>query len=326
MPGDGGKRPQKRTKQPKEMVSKEDLLLLKQQKNALVLAHYYTLPEVQEVADFVGDSLGLSQKAAQTDADIILFAGVHFMAETAKILNPGKKVLVPDMDAGCSLADGCAAEDLKEFMRDYPGYKVLAYINCSAEVKTMADIIVTSGNALHIVNALPKDEKIVFVPDRNLGDYINRQTGRQMVLWHGDCCVHARWNAAMVRRLKEAHPQAAVVAHPECRREVLELADFVGSTAAMLNHVQSSEKNEFVVITENGILHEMRKRNPGKTFYSADDEKACICRSMKKNNLENMYRVLADERPELLLDEETIAKARLPIQRMLSMSQSLRRG
>lgn len=302
------------------MISKEELLLLKRQKNAVVLAHYYTLPEVQEVADFVGDSLGLSQKAAQTDADIILFAGVHFMAETAKILNPGKKVLVPAIDAGCSLADGCDAEELEEFMRDYPGYKILAYINCTAKVKTMADIIVTSGNALKIVNALPKDEKIVFVPDRNLGDYINRQTGRQMVLWHGDCCVHARWSEAMVSRLKQQYPQAVVVAHPECRREVLEMADFVGSTAAMLKHVQVSAHNEFVVITENGILHEMRKRNPDKRFYTANDERACVCKSMKKNNLDNIYRALADEAPALSMDEETMAKARIPIQRMLSLS------
>lgn len=302
------------------MVTKEDVLTLKKEKNAIILAHYYTLPEVQEVADFVGDSLGLSQKAAQTDADIILFAGVHFMAETAKILNPGKKVLIPDMSAGCSLADGCDAEELAAFMKDYPDHKILAYINCTAAVKTMSDIIVTSGNALKIVNSLPEDEKIVFVPDRNLGDYINQQTGRQMVLWDGDCCVHARWSASMVNKLKQQYPQAELIAHPECEREVLELADFVGSTAAMLKHVAASENKEFVVITENGILHEMKKQNPDKIFYSADNQEACICRSMKMNNLENIYQALKDETPELLLDEETIEKAKRPILRMLELS------
>lgn len=302
------------------MVTKEDVLNLKKEKNAIILAHYYTLPEVQEVADFVGDSLGLSQKAAQTDADIILFAGVHFMAETAKILNPGKKVLIPDMSAGCSLADGCDAEELAAFMKDYPDHKILAYINCTAAVKTMSDIIVTSGNALRIVNSLPVDEKIVFVPDQNLGDYINQQTGRQMVLWDGDCCVHARWSVAMVDSLKQKYPQAKVIAHPECPRDVLELSDFVGSTAAMLKHVAASENKEFVVITENGILHEMKKQNPDKIFHSADKQEACVCRSMKMNNLENIYQALKDETPELLLDEETIEKAKRPIHRMLELS------
>ena len=279
------------------MITKEQVIALKKEKNAIILAHYYTLPEVQEVADFVGDSLGLSQKAAQTDADIILFAGVHFMAETAKILNPGKKVLIPDMSAGCSLADGCDAEELAAFMKDYPDHKILAYINCTAAVKTMADIIVTSGNALRIVNSLPADEKIVFVPDQNLGDYINQQTGRQMVLWDGDCCVHARWSAAMVESLKQKYPQAA-----------------------MLKHVAASENKEFVVITENGILHEMKKQNPDKIFHSADKQEACVCRSMKMNNLENIYQALKDETPELLLDEETIEKAKRPILRMLELS------
>ncbi len=302
------------------MITKEQVIALKKEKNAIILAHYYTLPEVQEVADFVGDSLGLSQKAAQTDADIILFAGVHFMAETAKILNPGKKVLIPDMSAGCSLADGCDAEELAAFMKDYPDHKILAYINCTAAVKTMADIIVTSGNALRIVNSLPADEKIVFVPDQNLGDYINQQTGRQMVLWDGDCCVHARWSAAMVESLKQKYPQAKVIAHPECPRDVLELSDFVGSTAAMLKHVAASENKEFVVITENGILHEMKKQNPDKIFHSADKQEACVCRSMKMNNLENIYQALKDETPELLLDEDTIEKAKRPIIRMLELS------
>lgn len=293
---------------------------LKKEKNAVILAHYYTLPEVQEVADFVGDSLALAQKAAQTDADIILFAGVHFMAETAKMLNPDKKVLIPDMTAGCSLADCCDAAELKRFLKDYPDHKVLAYINCSAKVKTMADIIVTSGNALRIVNALPKDEKIVFVPDRNLGSFINKETGREMVLWDGACHVHDKWNAEKVEQLKKEHPNAEVVAHPECRSEVLACADFVGSTAAMLKHAAVSPKSEFVVITENGILHELKKQNPDKQFYTAEKCACGECEYMKQNNLENIYAALLNEQPELLLDGETIEKGKRPIVRMLEMN------
>lgn len=250
---------------------KERINQLKKQKNAIILAHYYTRPEVQEVADFVGDSLALSRQAASTDADIILFAGVHFMAETAKILNPDKKVLIPDLTASCSLADSCPEAEFAEFLQQHPGHTVLSYINCSAGVKALSDIIVTSGNALQIVNALPKEEKIVFAPDWNLGSYINRMTGREMVLWEGACHVHDQIQAQDVEQLRRFHPSAQVIAHPECPEHVLQLADFVGSTAAMLKHVAQSDQQEFVVVTEKGILYELRRQNPNKKFYSLSD-------------------------------------------------------
>lgn len=300
---------------------KQAITLLKQEKNAIILAHYYTLPEVQEVADFVGDSLGLARKAAETEADIILFAGVHFMAETAKILNPSKKVLVPDMSAGCSLADSCKAEKLAEYKAKHPDHKVLAYVNCSAAVKALCDLIVTSGNALKLVNQLPADEKIIFVPDGNLGDYINRMTGREMLLWDGACCVHDHYEVEQLEHLKALYPYAVVLAHPECRREILEKVDYIGSTAAMLNHIGECEAREFIVVTESGILYEMQKRYPDKVFhtlYEGAPEHDCV--NMKKNNLENIYQVLLDERPELIMDEELRQKALLPIQRMLELS------
>ena len=294
---------------------------LKQQKNAIILAHYYTLPEVQEVADFVGDSLGLARKAAETEADIILFAGVHFMAETAKILNPTRKVLVPDMSAGCSLANSCKAEKLAEFKAKHPDHKVLAYVNCTAAVKAQCDLIVTSGNALKLVNQLPKDEKIIFVPDGNLGDYINRMTGREMILWDGACCVHDHYEVEDLEKAKAEHPNALVVAHPECRRELLEKVDFIGSTAAMLNFIGESEAKEFIVVTESGIIYEMQKRNPDKQLYTLyNGDLAHDCLNMKKNNLQNIYDALLNEQPELIMDEELRQKALLPIQRMLEMS------
>lgn len=299
---------------------KKEIEVLKRQKNVLILAHYYTLPEVQEVADYVGDSLGLSQKAARTDADIILFAGVHFMAETAKILNPNKKVLVPDMAAGCPLADSCDARDLADFMAMHSGYKVISYINCTASVKALSDLIVTSGNALRLVEKFPKDEKIIFAPDRNLGGYINRLTGRKMLLWDGACRVHDRFPVEAVKRALSAHPQALTVAHPECRQEVLELADFVGSTAAMLDFVAKNEHSDFIVITESGILHEMQKRSPEKHFYTLfDGAPAYDCFNMKKNNLENIYSALVNEQPEIQLDADLMKKALLPIERMLEI-------
>jgi len=299
---------------------KNEIEALKKQKNVLILAHYYTLPEVQEVADFVGDSLALSQKAARTDADIILFAGVHFMAETAKILNPNKKVLVPDISAGCPLADSCDAKDLAEFMAKHPGYKVISYINCTAAVKALSDLIVTSGNALRMVEKYPKDEKIIFAPDRNLGGYINRLTGRQMLLWDGACRVHDLYPVEAVNRAKAAHPHALTVAHPECREEILKLADFVGSTAAMLDFVTKSDNSEFIVVTESGILHELKKRAPEKQFYTLfNGELAHDCFNMKKNNLENIYNALLNEQPEIQLDAELMEKALLPIQRMLEI-------
>lgn len=300
---------------------KTEIDRLKREKNAIILAHYYTLPEVQEVADYVGDSLGLARKAAATDADIILFAGVHFMAETAKILNPTKKVLVPDMSAGCSLANSCKAEKLAEFKAKHPDHKVLAYVNCTAAVKAQCDLIVTSGNALKLVNQLPQDEKIIFVPDGNLGDYINRMTGREMLLWDGACCVHDHYEVEDLEKAKAEHPNALVVAHPECRRELLEKVDFIGSTAAMLNYIDESEAKEFIVVTESGIIYEMQKRNPDKklyTLYNGAVKHDCV--NMKKNNLLNIYAALLEEQPELIMDEELRKKALVPIQRMLERS------
>lgn len=302
---------------------KEKIRELKAEKNAIILAHYYTIPEVQEIADFVGDSLALAKNAAETDADIILFAGVHFMAETAKILNKDKKVLIPDMTAGCSLADSCPADEFAEFLKEYPGHTVLSYINCSAGVKTMSDIIVTSGNALKIVESLPKDEKIVFAPDRNLGAYINNETGREMVLWNGACHVHDQLHAEQVLSLKLQHPNAKVIAHPECKGVVLALADFVGSTAAMLHFVSTDSNESYIVATETGILYEMQKRNPAKQFIIVNNMESCACNDceyMKKNNLENIHDALLHEKPELLLDDKTIELAKRSIEKMLSLS------
>jgi quinolinate synthase len=293
---------------------------LKKAKNAIILAHYYTLPEVQEVADFVGDSLALAHQAMNTDAEIILFAGVHFMAETAKILSPQKKVLIPDLKAGCSLADSCTAEQLKLFLKNYPNHTVLSYINCSAKVKTISDIIVTSGNALKIVNALPENEKIVFTPDKNLGAYINKETGREMVLWDGACHVHDRLTAAVVLKMKEEYPNAKVLAHPECKATVLALADFIGSTAAMLVFTKNNSSSEFIVATETGILYEMQKQNPTKRFYVVNNPETCTCNDceyMKMNTLGKTYNALLTESPEIILEEEIIYKAMKPIQKML---------
>jgi quinolinate synthase len=297
----------------------KQIIELKKAKNAIILAHYYTLPEVQDIADFVGDSLALSKQAADTNADIILFAGVHFMAETAKILSPQKKVLIPDLKAGCSLADSCSAEQLELFLKDYPNYKVLSYINCSAKVKTLSDIIVTSGNALKVVNALPENEKIVFAPDRNLGAYINRETGREMVLWNGACHVHDQLTADEVFKLKEKHPNAKVLAHPECKATVLALADFIGSTAAMLLFTKNDTANEYIVATETGILYEMQKQNPAKRFYVVNNPETCSCNNceyMKLNTLENIYNALLTESPEIILKEEVMKKALIPIRKM----------
>jgi len=298
----------------------QQIINLKRDKKAIILAHYYTLPEVQEIADFVGDSLALARQAATTDAEIILFAGVHFMAETAKILSPQKKVLIPDMNAGCSLADSCLAEQLEVFLKEYPNHKVLSYINCSAKVKTLSDIIVTSGNALKIVEVLPKDEKIVFVPDRNLGAYINKETGRKMILWNGACHVHDQLTADKVYQLKKEHPNAKVLAHPECKATVLALANFIGSTASMLNFSKNDPSSEYIVATETGILYEMQKQNPNKKFYVVNSSETCACNDceyMKLNTLEKIQQALQTELPEIVLDKELIRKAGLPIQKML---------
>lgn len=299
---------------------KDKIQKLKNEKNAIILAHYYTRPEVQEIADFVGDSLALAQKAVSTNADIILFAGVHFMAETAKIINPTKKVLIPDLSAKCSLADSCPDEDFEVFLKNYPDYTVLSYVNCSAKVKALSDIIVTSGNALRVVNSLPKDAKIVFAPDKNLGAYINKMTGREMVLWNGACHVHDQLKAEKVLLHKQKFPKAITIAHPECPQDVLQHADFVGSTAAMLTFVRESNDKEFLVVTENGILYELQKQNPDKKFYSVlEQEQYCLnCEYMKYNSLENIYNALQTEQPELVMDEALMSAARLPLERMLT--------
>lgn len=299
---------------------KDKIQKLKNEKNAIILAHYYTRPEVQAIADFVGDSLALAQKAVSTNADIILFAGVHFMAETAKIINPTKKVLIPDLSAKCSLADSCNDEDFESFLKKYPDYTVLSYVNCSAKVKALSDIIVTSGNALRVVNSLPKEAKIVFAPDKNLGAYINKMTGREMVLWNGACHVHDQLKAEKVLLHKQKFPKAITIAHPECPQDVLQHADFVGSTAAMLTFVRESNDKEFLVVTENGILYELQKQNPDKKFYSVlEQEQYCLnCEYMKYNSLENIYNALQTEQPELIMDEALMSAARLPLERMLT--------
>jgi quinolinate synthase len=301
------------------MLEKQ-IIDLKKTKNAVILAHYYTLPEVQNIADFVGDSLALSKQAAETEADIILFAGVHFMAETAKILSPQKKVLIPDLEAKCSLADSCTAEQLEVFLKEYPNHTVLSYINCSAKVKTLSNIIVTSGNALKIVNSFPKDEKIVFTPDRNLGAYINRETGRKMALWDGACHVHDRLTTEEVAKLKVKYPNAKVLAHPECKAMVLALAHFVGSTAAMLHFTKNDPATEFIVATETGILYEMQKQNPTKRFYAVNNPETGACNNceyMKMNTLEKIFNALQTESPEIVLEEELIKKALAPIRKMV---------
>lgn len=297
---------------------------LKRAKRAIILAHYYTEGDVQAVADFVGDSLALSQKAASCDADIILFAGVRFMAETAKVLSPDKKVLLPVPDAGCSLADSCDAAQLAAVKAAHPDHLVVSYVNTSVEVKALTDICCTSSNALEIVEAIPADKEILFVPDRNLGSYINRITGRGMKLWDGACLVHEDFSVEGIKELKRFYPKAEVVAHPECRQEVMALADFAGSTAAILNYCGQSEADEFIVVTESGILYEMHRRYPNKTFIPAPTNKCeCgknCCTDMRKVTLQNIYETLLNESPEVEIDEEVRSKAEGSIQRMLEMS------
>lgn len=301
---------------------------LKQEKNAVILAHYYTLGEIQDIADFVGDSLALAQQAAKSTADVIVMCGVHFMGETCKILCPEKKVLVPDLAAGCSLADSCPAEDFGAFVKAHPGYTVLSYVNTTAAVKYYTDIVVTSGNALKVVNSLPKDEKIIFAPDRNLGSYINAVTGRNMLLWDGACHVHEQFSTQAVLKLKSEHPEAKVLVHPECKRPVVLLADKVGSTAVLLKFAVEDDCNEFIVATESGILHEMQRQAPQKTFIPVPPEVTegsvgCSCNEcayMRLNTLEKLYNCLLNESPEIRVDEKIIGRAKLPIDRMLELS------
>lgn len=296
---------------------------LKIEKNAVVLAHYYQEPDIQDVADFIGDSLALAQKAQSTTADIIVFAGVHFMAETAKILNPNKKVLLPDLKAGCSLADSAPADAFKKFKENHPDHIVITYINCTAEVKALSDIICTSSNAEAIINSLPKEQKIIFAPDKNLGAYLIKKTGRDMVLWNGACQVHELFSLEKITKLKMRHPEAKVIAHPECEESVLKVADFIGSTSALLKYSAQNAANEFIVATESGILHQMQIQSPTKTFIPAPPDNACACNDcpfMKLNTLEKLYLCMEYEEPEISLDEKLIEAAKKPIERMLEIS------
>lgn len=298
---------------------------LKAEKNAIILAHYYQDGDIQDVADFIGDSLGLAQKAAATDASLIVFAGVHFMAETAKILNPNKKVVLPDLKAGCSLADSCPADSFKKFREEHPDHLVISYINCTAEIKALSDIICTSSNAVKIVDSLPKDQKIIFAPDKNLGKYVSLQTGREMLLWDGSCMVHEIFSLERITRLRARHPKAKFIAHPECETPVLAIADYIGSTTALLNYTKNNEATEFIVGTETGILHQMQKDSPHKTFIPAPPNNQCACNDcphMKLNTLEKLYICLKHEQPEIILPELLRAQAEKPIRKMLELSAS----
>lgn len=296
---------------------------LKKEKNAVLLAHYYQEPDIQDVADYIGDSLGLSQAAASTSADIIVFAGVHFMAETAKILNPDKKVLLPDLNAGCSLSDSAPPELFQKFKEKHPDHLVITYINCSAGMKALSDIICTSSNAQKIVESLPVDQPIIFAPDRNLGAYINKKTGRNMLLWNGACMVHEIFSLEKITRLKIRHPEAKVIAHPECEEPVLAVADYIGSTTGLLKYTRESSAKTFIVVTETGILHQMQKSSPDKTFIPAPPNNACACNDcpyMKLNTLEKLYLCMKYELPEITMDEALRIKAKKPIERMLEIS------
>lgn len=296
---------------------------LKKEKNAVILAHYYQEPDIQDVADYIGDSLGLAQNAAKTKADIIVFAGVHFMAETAKILNPSKKVLLPDLNAGCSLSDSAPPALFKLFKDKHPNHIVITYINCSAGMKALSDIICTSSNAQKIVESLPADQKIIFAPDKNLGAYINKVTGRNMVLWNGACMVHEIFSLEKITKLKIRHPKAKLLAHPECEEPILAIADYIGSTTGILKYSQQDDSQEYIVATEAGILHQMEKASPHKTFIPAPPNNACACNDcpyMKLNTLEKLYLCLKYEIPEIVMDEELRLAAKKPIDRMLEIS------
>jgi quinolinate synthase len=296
---------------------------LKKEKNAIILAHYYQEPDIQDVADYIGDSLGLAQKAEKTEADIIVFAGVHFMAETAKILNPSKKVLLPDFKAGCSLADSAPPVLFKKFKEKYPDHIVISYINCSAQIKALSDIICTSSNAQKIVESLPPDQKIIFAPDKNLGAYLVKKTGRDMVLWNGACMVHEIFSLEKITKLKIRHPQAKLIAHPECEEPILRIADYIGSTTGLLKYSQTDSATSYIVATETGILHQMQKSNPTKTFIPAPPTNNCACNDcphMKLNTLEKLYLCMKYEMPELIMEEDLRIAARKPIIRMLEIS------
>lgn len=304
----------------------QEIKRLKKEKNAVILAHYYQEAEIQDIADYIGDSLGLSQEAAKTDADVIVFAGVHFMAETAKILSPTKKVLLPDAKAGCSLSDSCPPHLFAKFKEQYPDHLVITYVNCTAELKALSDIVCTSSNAVEIVESLPLDQKIIFGPDRNLGAYVKKKTGRDLVLWNGACMVHEIFSQDKIDRLRAEHPEAKFIAHPECEDHILATADYVGSTSGMLKFTINDPANTYIVATESGIIHQMQKASPGKTFIPAPPNNACACNDcphMKLNTLEKLYNCLKYESPEITLDESVIARAQRPIERMLEISSQL---
>jgi quinolinate synthase len=308
-----------------EIVNK--IKKLKIEKNAIILAHYYQTGDIQDIADFVGDSLALSQKAASNNADIILFAGVKFMAETAKILAPEKKVLLPDMNAGCSLADSCKAEDFKKFINENPGRTIISYVNTSAEIKALSDIICTSSNAVQIVESLPPDEKLIFAPDRNLGNYVLNKTGRDMIIWNGTCHVHEEFSLEVIIKLKDKYPDSKIIVHPECEMPIRLVADFIGSTTALLSFTKNDNSNVYIVATEPGIIHQMKKSNPDKIYLPVppkDSTCGCIeCSFMKLITIEKIYNCLKNERPEIILDEEIIINAEKPIRRMMEISEKL---
>jgi quinolinate synthase len=301
----------------------EEITRLKQEKSAVILAHYYQDSEIQDVADFIGDSLQLAQAAKKTDAKIIVFCGVHFMAETAKILNPTRKVLLPDLDAGCSLASGCPVDKFRAWQARYPNSVTISYINCTAEVKAASDLICTSSNAEKIVRSVPADKRILFGPDKNLGRYLIEKTGRDMQLWQGSCLVHETFSERKLLGLKTRHPNARIIAHPECEPPVLKMADFIGSTSALLKYATESDQREFIVVTEPGIIHQMEKAAPGKTFIPAPPNGNCACNEcpyMRLNDLEKLYLALRDETPEIAMSEELRLAALRPIERMLELS------
>ena len=304
----------------------QEIKRLKNEKNAVILAHYYQDAEIQDLADYIGDSLGLSQQAAKTDADVIVFAGVHFMAETAKILSPSKKVLLPDLKAGCSLSDSCPPHLFAKFKEQYPDHLVITYVNCTAELKALSDIVCTSSNAVQIVESLPLDQKIIFGPDRNLGDYVKRKTGRDLVLWNGACMVHEIFSREKIENLRAEYPGAKFIAHPECEEHILAEADYIGSTSGMLKYTIEDESDTYIVATESGILHQMQKASPNKTFIPAPPNNACACNDcphMKLNTLEKLYNCLKFDQPEIVLPEDVINRAQKPIERMLEISARL---
>jgi quinolinate synthase len=299
---------------------------LKKEKNAVILAHYYQEPDIQDIADFIGDSLGLSQQAAKTDADVIVFAGVHFMAETAKILSPSKKVLLPDLKAGCSLSDSCPPKLFSKFKEKYPDHLVITYVNCTAELKAMSDIVCTSSNAVQIVESLPKDQKIIFGPDKNLGAWVAKKTGRELVLWNGACMVHEIFSQQRILKLKNRHPNAKFIAHPECEEAILKMADYIGSTTGLLKYTINNSAKEFILATESGIIHQMEKASPDKIFIPAPPDNSCACNDcphMKRNTLEKLYLCIKNGLPEVTVPADIIKRAQLPIERMLEISAKL---